>query len=334
MHRSGIQTNEKLQEEFRTAQDEEDVLYIQIKIQDEVFVKTSQGKKVGDLAANFEAVQKALKPKDPCYMLMKVNETKWLLIYYVPDNSVVKQKMLIASSFADLKTGLGDTHFVGEYPISETEECTAAEWKKATSDVIDDSLLTWQERDAKNSAYDSTMSMSETKVNAVVGLPIGVTESSKKAIADFKEGNCNTVVFILDAEKEELNAETDTSDLEAIVGKLPEREPRYVLHMYDHERDGAGKKKAIFVYYCPDKSKPRLRMFYSTAKSNVLGTIDNAGIEEPKRIEISLTSELTAQAVMEEIYPKSSVKKVFKKPTRQGKGRAKFHGSKFSAAPR
>lgn len=197
MHRSGIVCNEQLKEAFLTAQDEEDVLFIQIKIKDEIFVKTGQGKRAGDLEANFAAVKAALKPKDPCYMLMKVNETKWLLIYYVPDNSVVKQKMLIASSFADLKSGLGDTHFVGEYPISDPGECTLEEWKKASSDEIDDSLLTWQERDAKESRFDSTMSMSETKVNAVVGLPIGMNETSNKAIADFKAGKCNTVIFTL-----------------------------------------------------------------------------------------------------------------------------------------
>lgn len=128
-----------------------------------------------------------------------------------------------------------------------------------------------------------------------------------------------------------MNGTGETLNLDAIVSKLPEREPRYVLHMYDHERDGVAKKKEVFIYYCPDKSKPRLRMFYSTAKSNVLYTMEQAEIEEPKRLEISLTTELTAQSVMEELYPKSSVKKVFKKPMRQGKGRAKFTGSKFQA---
>jgi len=240
--------------------------------------------------------------------------------------------MLIASSYADLKTGLGSSRFVGEYPISEPDECTLKAYKASLSDSQDDSLLTWQEREEKETAYDSTMAMSETHINAVVGLPIPVSDDAIAAIQAFKAGTANTVIFILDAEKETLNCgETGTMHLDDIVGKLPEREPRYVLHNYTHEHNGASATKGVFIYYCPDKSKPRLRMFYSTAKSNVLNTINDHKIEEPKRVEISLTSELTTTAVMDELYPKSSVKKVFKKPKRQGKGRSKFHGSKFNA---
>jgi len=331
MHRSGIVCDDLIKSAFRKAGEDENVMYIQVKIKDEKFVKTGEGSGAGSEKNDFLSIQKELKPKEPCYILKKTKKDKWLLMYYVPDNSQVKKKMLIASSYADLKAGLGTSFFVGEWAISTKDECTLEEYKLAMNNNTED-VMTWQEKEEKETAYDTSVLTTSKNVSAVVGIPIPVDDGGQKALAEFKNEEINTIIFILDPEKETLGVqEAATLKLEKMVEKLPEREPRYALHKFSYSKDNAEKEKNLFVYYCPDKSKPRLRMFYSTAKSTVLSSIEEHKIDEPKRIEISLASELTTQLVMEELHPKKVIKKKFKKPGRQGKGKAKFKGSKFQA---
>lgn len=332
MHQSGIVVEEQLKEEFIAAQDDSDILYLRVEIENEKFVKKGEGKQAGSPEENFAACQAECKPKHSCYILLKTPNDKWLLIYWVPNNSPVKQKMLIASSFSELLAGLGNTSFIGEYAISELEECTLEEYKRSLGTKDDESLMTWQEREKKETLYEHSMAMSETKVSAVVGIAVPLTDSGVKALEEFGAGTINSIFFSIEPKKELLDcAESGTFSFDELAGKLPPKEPRYILHNFTHDKDGASKTREVFVYYCPDKSKPKLRMFYSTAKSTILNHIHEKGIQEPKRIEISLATELTAQALLDEIYPKSTVKKVFKKPQRKGKGKSKFMGKKFNA---
>jgi len=265
-------------------------------------------------------------------LIYTVKLDNWLLVYWVPDKSVVKKKMLIASSFSELKSGLGSNYFVGEYPISQTDECNVESWKASQSIKDDESLMTVEEIEQKEMAFASSLCMSETKVAAVVGIDIPCSDETADAFAKFASGDIDTIFLEIDVTKEILNvSESGNFAFSDLAAKLPPKEPRYLLHNFEHDRDGAKKTKEVFVYYCPDKSKPKKRMFYSTAKATCLVKIDEAKIAEPKRLEISAPTELTSQAIKDEIYPKSTVKKVFKKPARQGKGKSRFLGKKFKA---
>lgn len=331
MHTSGIACSEELTDAFRSANLDDDIGYMRIEIEGEAFVKKSEGKIADTKEEMFKIVAKELEPKVPCYMATKFQKDQWLLIYWVPDKSHVKKKMLIASSYAELKTGLGNSFFVGEYPISNREECTYEGWKESLSTKDDDELMTKEEKEQKEMAFSSSLCMSETKVAAVVGIAIPSTDEAKAAFIKFAAGEINTIIMDIDQEKEVLGiSESGNFSFSDLAAKLPPKEPRYLLHNFEHDKDGQKKTKEVFVYYCPDKSKPRQRMFYSTAKSTCLLRLEEAKIPEPKRMEISDPKELTSQAVKDEIYPKTTVKKVFKKPTRQGKGRSKFMGKKFT----
>lgn len=337
MHRSGIVCNTQIKNDFKELKADKDMLFMRVEIEDEEFVKKGDGACGSSAEENFSIVQNTLEQKKPGYIIMRGTGienagSKFLLLYFVPDNSPVKKKMLIASSYADLKTGLGNNFFIGEYPMSLIEECTLAAYEKSVTQDDKKDLMTWQEREEMNSRHEEGGCMADSPVTAVVmGVPIPVDEKAQDAIASFQEGKVNTVVFSLEENKESLQAEeTGVMAFDKLKGKLPEKEPRYILHNYEHKHEGKTKTKEIFIYYCPDKSKPKLRMFYSTAKANVLTTIEEYKIPEPKRVEISLKKELTDKAILLEIYPKQSVKKVFKKPTRRGKGKAKYRGKKFN----
>jgi len=328
MLKAGVEVEEELKSTFREADEDEKKYFFKIDVENEQFRVMKKGDLGDDDEGNFGIVAKQCKAKEPCYLLFKLNakQGKWLLIFYVPTTANVKKRMMIASSASALTEGLGSSYFCSEYAISEPDECSLDAWTKSVSDDTD-CLLSWQEMEKKQTRFDHSMAMSNTKVSAVVGIPIPVSDDGRKVIEDFEARKVNCVIFECDTKNETLNVcfSDKAFKLNDIPGKLPEREPRYILYYFEAE------KTNIFVYYCPDKSKPKLRMFYSTAKSNVLSTIAEYKIEEPKRIEISLASELTTQSVQDEIKPKVQHKKIFKKPSKQGRGRAKFHGKKFQA---
>lgn len=87
----------------------------------------------------------------------------------------------------------------------------------------------------------------------------------------------------------------------------------------------------IFLYYCPDDIKPKLKMFYSTCKQVVVKLCENLGVVLSKSIELSETKEITTAAVLEELYPQVAVKKTFKKPARPGRGNARLISSPDNA---
>jgi len=258
---------------------------------------------------------------------------KWLLVFYVPDNSKVRQKMLYASSSSALKQGLGAPKFLVDFALSDSKECTLENYKHSIAEVHEDSVLTWQEKEAKEAAFESHISMSEVKVSAVVGVNIPVSEEAVEAIKGLKAGKHDTVIFILNAESEILGCSPPSNlTIEEITSKhFPEREPRYVLHRFKHDSEGSAAEKDVFIYYCPDKAKPRLRMFYSTAKANVLKLLATLELAPPKNVECSLPAEISHDVILAELYPKVVTKQNFAKPTRPGKGKAKFTGAKFGA---
>jgi len=333
--KSGVQVSEELRKQFINAGNNTDLLYVKIAIKDETFIFVSEGKRTGNLKSDFAALQKELVLKEPCYVVMRVEgePDKWLLVFFVPDNSQVRLKMLYASSNSSLKQGLGGAKFVADFALSDPKDCTIENYTHSTAEVHEDQVMTWQEKEAKEAAFEQHIAMSEVKVSAVVGVPIPVADEALEAIKGLKAGKHDTVIFVLNPETEVLGCSQPANlTIDQITANhFPEREPRYALHRFKHDVDGVSTVKDVFIYYCPDKAKPRLRMFYSTAKANVLKILAQLELEAPKNVECSLPNEISHESILIELYPKAEVKSTFKKPSRPGKGGAKFTGAKFGA---
>lgn len=78
-----------------------------MKIADEKFVILKQGGNAGSLQANLAAVQGVLEDGQATYVAVRTDEAnKFLLVFYVPENAAVRDKMMYASSRAALKEGL------------------------------------------------------------------------------------------------------------------------------------------------------------------------------------------------------------------------------------
>jgi len=193
--------------------------------------------------------------------------------------------------------------------------------------------MTSEERLAEQAHNDSALSMAGTKVSAVMGVPVKVKSEATSALGELKAGKINTVILRLNPETEVLEeAKTGDHTFEEIGKLMTRTDPRYIVHNFRHEKDEKTVDSLVFFYYCPDSAKPRLKMFYSSCKAMIVKICGESGLEVKKLLEGSEASELTSGAVLDELYPKVTVKKTFAKPkARGGKGpRRMAPGTKFS----
>jgi len=288
-------------------------------------------------AAAFDTIRATLQPRDPVYIVTRAPPTagraegKWLLIYYVPDDSIVREKMLYASSSVALKEGLGAPAFVTDYPIDSPKECTLAAYETSLKIYRAEDILTSDELIKKDANAAETLSRTDVKTAAMGDLPISIDAGVAPAIAQLNSNSADTVILLLNQKSEALTAEkTSTSKLEEFAKQMPTNQPRYVLHRFSHEMDGKSTFTTVFIYYCPEAAHPRAKMTYSTFKGMCVRAVQQLGVDVQKQYECTEPSELSAPAVISFLYPRAVEKKVAPKPKPAGKGaRRMVGGAKF-----
>lgn len=329
MHGSGIAVDDALRSAFRAFEENDSQLGLTVKIVDDNFVAAGTLSKAGTMEQDFQAIQDSLVAKTPVYVIMRVaNQKKFLPVFYVPDNSPVRQKMVYASSTAALKSGLGGEKFAVDWSVSTKDECTAAGYEH---DMADHTHLvkSGDERMNAETAYECSTMLGDSQVSAIVGVPIKIADPALEAIKAIRDSKRKTAVLILDPATEILSVES-VSDASVAEFAFPEREPRYYVHMMAHEHKGEAKNRIIFVYYCPNKAAPKLKMFYSTVKAHLLKVFASLDINDAYNYECDSPDECTEQTLLDELYPPEVKSKAFKKPPARGRGKAKI--SKFSAS--
>jgi len=335
MHTSGLSVNQELKSAFVAVQEDPSLLYLKITIESETFKKGSTGKSTGSRKTDFQAIKGVLEPKKPCYVLMRAQDSsKWVLILYVPELAFVRDKMVFASSMSALKEGLGNSQFIGDFSISTPEECTVEEYEHTVKEVSQKDVMTIQEQLKHDAQNESILSMGESKVSAMIDIPIKVSDEAKASLEKVGKGTVDTVIYRMNPDTEVLEVDTagNLGKIEAITAKFPKAEPRFVIHNFPHDHDGQKAKSFVFFYFCPDVAKPRLKMMYSSCKGIVIKLALQAGIDLKKNIEASQPDEITPSVVLTELYPKKDEKVAFKKPTAGGaKGKSRFRGKQFDA---
>lgn len=330
MHQSGICVDDALKQKFSTFSADPNSLFLKVIIDDDNFV--AQEAHVGKESSreeDFAKLQNVLEEKTPCYCLLRVSESKFVVAFYVPDNAPVRAKMVYASSTSSLKSGLGGSYFAEDWALSEKSECTVDNYEHSIKDEVE-VLKSGNERLNEKTAYEVATMLSDTKVSAIVGIPIKIHDDTIAALKSIKDGSVTTAVLTLDPVTEVLNCEAPNN---ASVSEwtFPPKEPRYFVHNYKHEKDGEQKSKLIFVYYCPNSAIPKLKMFYSTIKSNIVTLFGKLEISDVLNYECNAADECTDELLMKEIYPPPVENRSFKKPTSRGRGKAKMT-AKFSAS--
>jgi len=337
MAKSGIAVSHKLQEIFVQADDAKDLAWLEVQIHDEAFVNASRGA-MSTPDAEFKQMAEALPKKEPSYFLYRVaSEGKWLVVFWVPDVAKVKDRMVYASSIAELTKGFGEAKFVRVpvYRISEPAECTWSAYSKTLIHIDESEILTNQERVAREAHIESVQSMGSSKVSAIVGMPVKVQDGASDSIRSLRDGKCNTILLQLNQETEVLESvESCNSTLDEIPAKLTKKDPRFIVHAFTHEHDGKRSTTTVFIYYCPSGAKPRSKMFYSSCKNVIIQIIGLQEVVITKNFEFSEARDISSQAVLDELYPKEVAVQGFAKPQSQGRSKRGMIGkSKFSASP-
>ena len=343
MHTSGITVDDEVLGEFSAARQDPSTLFLQYRIQADRFHRTSTGQRTSTRDGDFAAMQRALSPSEPCFLVARPTPAvggaaggdKWLLVFYMPDGASVRDRMVYSSSSTALRDGLGSSAFTpSTWNIRASADCTAAQYQQDTNSATsDEQLMTADELAAKDAETSSHLAMSSTRVAAIVGLPIQLEGDAQQKLQQLAQQKGYSAILKLDGDTEKLSVEDSGSwPIDDIPARLPASEPRYILsHLAAAPPAGAAADAGdvyVFVYYCPDAIKPKLKMFYSTCKQVCIKLCEQlpTPVRISKSLEISDRSELSGAAVQEALYPQEAVKKTFKKPGRPGRGNARLIG--------
>ena len=137
-HSSGISVSRDLLERFASARANNDVRWIKAVIEEETVVYVTSAPFGKDLKSDFESFTKHLQPKEPCYIIFRLEDAastvssnfqRWLLVTYAPDVAFIKSKMLIASTRDNAKKQLGLNYFAMEMYGSNVNEVSYAEYE-------------------------------------------------------------------------------------------------------------------------------------------------------------------------------------------------------------
>jgi hypothetical protein len=292
---------------------------------------TASGKASGAdfLAA---AAAEAIQPKEPCYLLIRNtadggDPTKFVFVYCVPSNSRVHDKMLYSSTLNTVKLALNAVFFSAELHVESAAECAAARLSAHTHSRKE--MMTVNELLAHESAYESAQGIA-TEAKVSVDLPVKVSTDVLPAIAALKDGSVAAVVFTLNAETETLELVSKGPEtIDQTAATFTREAPRYCVfnHAHTNPNTGAAETAVVFVYYCPDKARPRLKMFFSAAKSLVVRVVEEQGVTIRKSFEATEASEVSGANALTYLYPAAVEKKVINKPKPPSRaGKAAFTG--------
>lgn len=261
----------------------------------------------------------------------------------MPDGASVKDRMVYASSLSALRTGLGNGNFLPlPFNIQSKSACTYEEYQSSVSNGGHEGAITNEEKIRKDNELASHMAMADVKVSAIVGLPIKAADeaietikklsnnnnssssssSSSSSIADY-----SSVIFALHPGTEVLYVEKKGNySIDELTNHLSNDEPRYILQYFPHTNPNDGSQQSIFlfIYYCPQAIKPKLKMFYSTCKAVVIKMCEQFSVKIHRSLEISEKNDLSIDNVMNDLYPPAETKNSFKKPVKPGRGKARL----------
>lgn len=283
----------------------------------------------------FASMRQHMTEVDPLYILYRApSENKWQVIFYMPEKTMVRLKMIYAASANELKQCLGGSVFLDkDWRLAGADQCTYTDYKAHR--LVDDgsNMMTLEERERMEGQKASAMEISSATITVQIDLPLKVADNTMQVLASFSEGKCTTAFLFLDRSTEELQVqESGHMSISQISNRLTKTQPNYILSKYTHIHNNQSVTKTILIYYCPDHAAPKDKMFYSASKSVLVSLLDQLSIAVDKNIETNAAREVSEQEILRDLYPTVIEKKMFGKPKLPGKkGKAKKKRTKFNA---
>ncbi|ORX53293.1 actin depolymerizing protein [Piromyces finnis] len=331
---TGITPSEDLKKVFSEA--EPDTRAIRVIIKEEQMIPEGTIPTSGTWEEDYDITQ-WLNPASPCYILYrldsKTTETfDWIIISYVPDDSRVREKMLYAASRATLTKVLGDNKFVDSLYGSIKDEITLESIKNHKK--IKSLPLTLREKEMKelNRAESENDISITTRFTVAPSVAFPFSQDTQDALEKFKNNELSYIKLSVSESVELDGSNNNFSKIDDIRSELPSESPCFIFMKFAHEFKSANVTSTIFIYSCPEKSKVKERMIYSSARNTVVNYVENDyKIKLDKKIEISNESDLDEQSIIEDLHaaesrnasPSNSPLVIHKRPAPPGRRRVR-----------
>lgn len=328
---SGIRVSTEVKDAFLEFQQSSNFgLKVQIENKKK-FRVVQQYETTGTPLQKWTALQESLEEKSPSFMLVRSLQEntadKFVCVFYCPALSSVRDRMLYASSVNALKTGFGSSMFLNDYHITLPKECTYPEYASTLADFDSRDLMTFQEVEALEAHIESSMMVTGTKTRVTVQMDIKVDDAVVPALTEYAEGKINTVFINIALKTEILTLQSSGNmDVKEVVEQLGDV-PCYVVHNFSYVHDGASCTKNLFLYYCPDRAKARVKMVYSSVKSKAVTMVGQLGIEDVRRLEFSDSGDISASNLYLDLHPPQVKRATFAKPKAKGRGKRRMVGA-------
>jgi len=334
-HSSGIPVSQALTDAYGEALQSDTIRLIKAQIVNSEIVPISTMNVTGTEAEDLDRVPNYLEPASASYILFRMDEknsrgvSNWILMCYVPDKAVVREKMTYASTRANLRKQLGSSNFTTEIHGTVPGDFDQKGYKAFLAMQKADTPLTSGERQSA-AEREQGVFVGGASTAYVHGVAFPVEQNATQALQGLLKGSHNYVQITIDAEGEKITlGGTKNLRLEDLEDQVPSDQPRFHFFRYDHEHEGNSLKSVVMVYSCPDgsgntKSAPvRLRMLYSSSKANIENIVTSIGGKVDLKVEVNQGSEVTAENILNQLHPpKEEKKEAFAKPkgpTRGGK---------------
>jgi hypothetical protein len=242
---------------------------------------------------------------------------RFVLVSWTPEGVHPRAKMLYASARDDVKRALGASRFEPDYHVGEVSELNAgsfASWRVRDREdaMTSNELVQAETRKAVNSERAAAPRM----VATMTKVPFRTEDALKEALASFAAtgegsggassskgwveiavssagaatpggpppspssaaGPAETISLVARGE------DVDASVLaERVAGaSSSSHEPRFFLLTPSPPGNGA----VVLIYHCPEGSKPKARMLYSTAKAAVTELASQLGVAVAKVVRL------------------------------------------------
>jgi len=285
-----------------------------------------------DWEADYDGMVLAqVQDSTPCYMFFRLDSTnnlgyEWLFIAWSPDDSPVRQKMLYSATRASIKKEFGGGGLIKlELFATVTSELSLKGFKEFLEREKAPAPLTEAEEDKleiKKAEANPDIGVN-TKQQAAGGISFPPTADAMDKLLLFKGGSINYVQLELDIGKEVFHV-SDYGSIQAedFPSKIPEDHGRFHIFNFRHEFKGNNLESVVFVYSMPGYGAPiKERMMYSSSKNPLLDgvLIGQVGLTIDKRLEVDSGSEVSRDAIYQELHPpEDTAKKTFSKPKGPG----------------
>lgn len=323
-HQTGISANGELLKFFGTCKDGR-IRAFKVAIKDEQLILDEAVETSSTWEDDYDSsLLKLAEERQPAYLFFRLdskNDTgyEWILISWSPDNSPVRQKMLYASTKATLKKEFGSPQIKTEMFGSTKTDINLRGYLRHANTAKEPAPLTFAEEELLQiKKNESGVEIGfDTKHQTIQGVVFPISQEAISALFDLKDRKINYVQLSIDIAKEEINLEsTEGTSVRQLPRRVPNDHARYHLFLFPHSYEGDSFESIVFIYSVPGCNCPiKERMLYSSCKSPLLDSIEKAGIEIAKKIEIDDAKELTEDFLIDEIHPKLNIyKQKFAKP--------------------